>query len=230
MADAGNIVTDKQVLNFVEGMEAVTEDSKEEILIKAAEATVERYCGKDFSKTSHVDEPYDVNREQVIDKIVVKASNIIRLDDYPVDLTEDFTLKYVTSRDATTGDPVNPTTIVRNAYDVEAESGIVTLYKDIVSQQVVFPSFPLSNSVISFPNGVSRILATYTSGVVVTSIPYDLKMGVLMLIARLWKMTKVGEWTVKNVASQFGVTTQFRVELTPEEMFFLRKFKKPQLV
>ncbi len=230
MPNISTIVTNDDVTNFIPTLSVLTTDSREEIIVKAAEATIENYCNRTFKTLPHVDEEYDVDRELRIHRVVIRPYNIIRLIDYPVDLSEAFTAKFVTERDQTTGLPSASTVINRNSFNVEASTGIIHLYRNTSLSNQVLPGFSSSNSVISFPEGVARILFTYTSGFSEANIPYDLRMGMLMLVARLLKLSESGKWSESSVQTEFGITTNLRVQLTNEEMFFLKKFKRPVLV
>ena len=229
MPNISSIVTNDDVTNFIPTLKVLTTDSREEIIVKAAEAVVENYCNRTFATTPRVDEEYDINNELRMHGIVIKPYNIIRLDGYPVDLDQDFIVKFVTERDQTTGLVSASTVINRNSFNIDTSAGIIHLYRNTSLSNQALPGFSSSNSVVSFPEGIARILVTYTSGFSEAAVPYDLRMAMLMIIARMHTLAQTNKWTESSVQSEFGVTTNLRVQLTNEEMFFLKRFRRPVL-
>ncbi len=229
MPDVGAIVTNDEVTNFVSGIDTITDGSVEEIMVLAAEGLVEDYCQRSFSTQVHTDEEYDIPNELKIHNVVIRPYNELSLRDYPVDLSETFEIKFVTARDETTGLPSNTTLIKRNSYVVDNEVGLVRVLANTLDV-LTFPQLPRANSVFSFPEGFAEILVTYTSGFTAVNMPRNLKLAVLIAVARLHRLQQKGQWDVKLVTTEFGVTNLIRDMLTPEELILLKQFKRPILV
>lgn len=229
MPNVGSIVTNDEVTNFISGIDQITDGSTEETIVIAAEAMAEDYCQRSFAAHGHTDEEYDIPNELQIHGVIIRPYNELSLRDYPVDLSKTFEIKFVTARDETTGLPSNTTLIKRNAYVVDTDVGLVRVLANRLDV-LTFPQFPRANSIFSFPEGFGEILITYTSGFSAAAMPKNLKLAVLIMIARLHRLQQKGQWDVKLVTTEFGVTNLIRAMLTPEEMILLKQFKRPILV
>jgi len=198
-------------------------------MVLAAEGLVEDYCQRSFATKAHADEEYDIPSELKIHNIIVRPYNELSLRDYPIDLGQTFEIKFVTERDETTGLPSNTTLIKRNAYVVDTDVGLVRVLANRLDV-LTFPQFPRSNSIFSFPEGFSEVLVTYTSGFSAVNMPRNLKLAVLIAVARLHRLQQKGQWDIKLSTTEFGVTNLIRDMLTAEELILLKQFKRPILV
>lgn len=215
-------MTDAEVIGFVNTIDTIAENSKEELLVNAVEDTVENYCQRKFESQIITDEEHSIGREAAWHGLVIKPANQFRLKQFPI--TTFTELKFVTERDETTGAPSQTTVITRNRYHVDLETGVVTLLERPLDHLHTLGG----NSFRSFPHGTAVLLATYTAGFVTT--PNDLKVAILQIIARISRMRSDDSFTETQVFSEFGSTMWNRVTLTKEEMLFLDSFRNPVLV
>lgn len=226
MATAGKLVKNEEVSAFVGTIDEFA--VREAIIVKAAERIIDNALDRVLFETTYTDEEYDISLEASWGGIVQRPSNIILLKQFPV--TTFTSLKVVTDRDKTTGLPSSTTTLNKNEYNVDTDAGIITLYETTFAQSDrLFPSFINPNSLQSFPAGVARLLATYVAGYTEKTVPDDLKLLVLQMVARIHRLAKDNHFNVSAIQSDFGVTTLLRTMFTPEELVILKSHKRPAL-
>ena len=215
MAEVGVLVTDEEVSDFVHGWSAVGSfKNSEQILIQGVEAEVERECGRTFTSTTYTDEEYSIPEVIVRDSLVIRQATEFRLKQYPV--TTFTALKKVTERSTVTGLATATETLAREGYHVELPTGIVRIIKpDKLDPFNIWPG-------TGFPQGTMILLATYTAG----SIPKDLKLLVLQIIARLFIQQKNMLWGRTSQGIDGLNNTYPDIAFTESEMRKLHRFKK----
>ena len=199
----------------------------ETTVIEMVEDMVEDYCGRKFELQEFEDEQYLIRRPSVtFDEITVVPRIELRLKQRPV--TEFTSLKQVTQRSATNGEPVDPITIGRNLYNVDFQSGILIFCAPLQTYNV--NQYPLALTSGLFGSPYIELLATYEAGY--ETIPSRLKGAVLMAIYRIYVMTLQQNWhrTQSQTTGAASIWQEFirnECGLTPEEKLILDRFKTP---
>jgi len=113
---------------------------------------------------------------------------------------------------------------------VKTINGEITLFQTTFSSsERLWPSLLNANSLASFPGGTARMIATYTAGYTEATVPFDIKLLILQVVARLHRMIKDNHLNVSTVESNFGVTALLRTMFSPEERVILNSYKRPAL-
>lgn len=199
----------------------------ETIVIETVEDMVEDYCNRKFELQEHEDEQCLIRRPSVtFDQIIIAQRVEYRLKHRPV--TEFIELKQVRQRSATDGEPVSPVTIARNLYSVDFQAGILVFGAPLLGFDI--GTFPLGLTGGSVSQPYIELLATYEAGY--EEIPARLKLAVLMVIARVYRMTSGSDWhrTQTQTTGVQAVWQEFIREkggFTPEERAILDKFATP---
>jgi hypothetical protein len=213
-SDAGKIVTNQEVVDFVTNITAILDPQA--LLIQAVEATVEEYCQRTFALTEYEDEQIAIRNGQYgFDDYVTKRRLEFLVKNYPV--TEWTSLKMITGLDSEGA--LQSTELSRGSYFVDTKVGRVTLIYGI----------PVTNAYAlrSWPTGAPSLLAHYTAGFDSDEMPPNLKLGVLMIMARISGLADVKGWSLTTFGSQFTTpTTLKRVMLTDEEKMALSPFRR----
>ena len=214
-ADIGTIVSDAEVISFVQDWSVEGNFTlAEEVLIRGVEAKVRRETGQDYVSSTHADEEHTIKAPITRDGVIIREGTEFRVNNFPV--TSWTSLKKVTARDATTGDPSTTETIQRNSYHVELTSGIVRMISpDLLDEFDAWPSN-------GFPSGTMILLATYTAG----NVPDDLKLLVLQILARLHLQQKNKLWG-RTSQSVDGLQNNYPdIAFTQSELRAIKQFKK----
>ena len=214
-ADIGTIVSDAEVISFVQDWSTEGNFSRaEELLITGVEARVRRETGQDYSSAVVTDEEHTIKPPITRDGIIIRETTQFRVNNFPITIWT--SLKKVTARDSTTGLPSTTETLQRNSYHVDMNSGIVTLISpDLLDEFDAWPSQ-------GFPSGTKILLASYTAG----NVPDDLKLLVLQIIARLHLQQKNKLWGRTNQSIDGMQNSYPDIAFTESEKRALRQFKK----
>lgn len=224
--NVGRLVTPEEVVAFVPPMNS-TIGVLETIVIESAEDMVEEYCQRRFEVQEYEDEQYVIRRpSEAFDGWITAARHELRLHHRPV--TEFTSLKHVTQRHETTGEPVSPAVIPRNLYSVDLSPGIVIFGGPLLRLEI--GDFPHQFFAGYAGSPYIELLATYEAGY--EEIPSRLKLAVLMIIYRVYMMTKQQNWhrTQSQTTGAMSIWQEFIREkggLTPEEKLILDMFKTP---
>jgi hypothetical protein len=215
--DAGRIVTDDEVIDFVPNITEISTTTA--LVIRAAEEAAEDYCRCSFLHAAYTDDPVRVRASEIrtLGRPLHRVVNCIIRN---VPITRFDALKTVSAYDATTGRPSVTALVPRDAYHVEPRSGIVTLRSTFVSSEISASLFT------SWPQGRDALLATYLGGYTRDKLPAQLKLAVLQIIARISLLQEKQAWHLDSVSTDFGTTTYKRVDLTDEEKRDLNRFRR----
>lgn len=224
MAEAGNLVKNEEVEDFVSTIDSM--GLKEVLIVQAAEKIMDNALDRILFEATYTDEAYDIGVEASWAGVVQRPVNRFRLLQYPV--TTFTELKGVTDRDPTSGDVTGSTTFNKNEYYVKLLDGTVTLFQTTFSSSDrIWPSFLNANSLLSFPAGTARLLATYKAGYTEKTVPMDIKLLILQIVSRYHRLVKDNHFNVNAVESTFGITSLLRTMFTPEERVILNSYKRP---
>jgi hypothetical protein len=234
MPDTGQILTDAEV-GSIPGWPPVGSGWPvlNALIIRGVEAEIIRQGNLQIAGQTYTREPYTIEPPVRHDNVVTHPKDVVLLRHAPVLTLTGFKLEIVSERDATTGEPSIVSDLPRNSYGINLSSGIVRLFYSVPLDPSIFP-YPLVNDPAgmwpfagSFPPGVDNLLATYTSGL--ATVPADLKLLALMVMARTWKKFQNQDWEVAAMSMSGGAggsTTYLNVEFTERELGILRRFQR----
>src|SRR3990167_9326818 len=100
-ADIGTIVSDAEVISFVQDWSTEGNFSRaEELLITGVEARVRRETGQDYSSAVVTDEEHTIKPPITRDGIIIRETTQFRVNNFPITIWT--SLKKVTARHPTT--------------------------------------------------------------------------------------------------------------------------------
>ena len=225
MANAGQLVTNQEVIDFCKTIQTIESGKSVWNLIQAAEFlcfSQLRSTGVEIQQTTHNDEEITIDPGDLrYEELVVRRRNSFRLRFRPV---VTFSSLRIVEGYNSVGVPNLFVTIPRSSYHVNSRTGIVTLLEPIVSN--FYATF-------SFPAGTAVMLATYDAGYDLTDedilvqpqFPM-LKQAVLQVISRFHKLLISDSWHEQAQNSEFGIIDFIRAGLAPEDLAMLNGFQR----
>lgn len=225
MADVSSIVTNEEV-QAIPSIKTV--EKTEEIIIKGIEGLITRYCQRIFPQANYSQERHSVSQERGWAETPLSRQNVIRVKNPPItDSGSNLTLEYETD----TGSDGTPTTttIARSTYYADLGSGIITLRNLLTSSATQPASLVGVNTLLSFPEGEGRVLVSYQGGYSAANMPGEVKMAMLMEIARIHKLWNTQKFHEESIQTEFGAAVLLRAGLSPEAKQMLKPFKRPIL-
>lgn len=233
MADVGSIVTDAEVLALVPTIKTI--DTRAKLIIQGAERAVTRHCKRSFASApvAYSSESIDIFPGSIFyDMQVVQPRLEFRVKHYPVSQWN--SLKHVTARDATTGQPTPEGLVLipRDSYVVDLETGIVHMISTAWTMWMPEAIWALGMQQQSvWPAGIDIMRADYIAGVngssEATAVEIaDLKLIVMRVIARVWTQFDQNTLNIASRSGEFGNDSYVNVILTEDEKKALNPFKK----
>ncbi len=227
MPNAGQFVTDAEVLAFVTNMATI--QLTETLIIRGVEQVLlQEFAsatgGKVLRQTEYVDEEITISDPELwFGPMLVRRRPSFLLKHRPV--VGPVSVRIVLTRSDYDGSPQDVLEVTRDRYHVNRLSGIISLFRPLDISAYMTGAILSSDS---WPEGPGVILVSYSAGYSLADIPEDalsiFKLLVLQVVARFYQLFKQNLWHESTVTGEFGQVNIRREDLTPEERFCLRSF------
>lgn len=227
MANVGTFATDEEYAVMVPGFKKAGEFGagidRESILIRGVESAIRREINIPTSGETIVGDEYSIDWPRVQDGVIVDRQTSLMLRRSPI---KEFTaLRIVGSRDPSTGAVLTASTLPRNSYHVELETGIIreltwTLMEGFLL--MLWPAF-------GFPSGTMILLADYKTETAQATgdVAQQVKLVCFMAVARLYKQFQNNRWDVASLSIDGTSTSYIDVQWTKQELGHLQGMKRP---
>jgi hypothetical protein len=229
MANVGTFATDAEYSVMVPGFPQPGEYGqtgsidRPSILIRCVEAAIRREVNLPDAAETVTGDEYSIEWPQVQDGVIINRQTSFMLRRSPI---SEFTgLRIVGSRDPITGAVLTSTTIPRNSYHVELDTGIVRELTWSLMQGYPFPIWPGGG----FPSGTMILQADYktATGQATDDLSQQVKLVCFMAVARLFKQFENNRWDIASMSMDGQSITYIDVQFTKQELGHLSGMKRP---